>query len=291
MQVLAAPLTRMLGVGVVLAGLVAFLGPAQAGVLAMAAAAVRCAEPVAARRLAAVEDAACLAFLVSIYGFAGAGAFAVAVLAAVAPIRALVLRWRPATALIVTAGAGALMAAVSSALSGLGPERWASAAALAPALFLAAPAGTLMQIAVKVRGEEAAANARLQALGPLLVALVVGAGIGGLTGAGCGWAAVRLATPLILLMTAERRARLVGFGAGVLAAGLPAAAAAGLALAYADAHPAALPAVAVIGLAVFAVGLRVHAPAAARRLARRVARLTRPAGINQTDPSPRPDAA
>lgn len=281
---LAFPWARALAVSVAVAALFALLAPAQAGVLAVIGATAACAHAAAHRRLAAIEDAACLAFLWAMFGLAGAGGFALVALAALAPVSALTRRWRSVTALIAATGAGAVLAAISGAGMFL-PERWAAYAPLAPALFLALPARALSQLAAGAHGATQCALARLNGLGPLLVALVAGAGLGGLPGAAIGWAIVRLALPVVLLMMAPRRAGLAGVGIGVLAAGFVAAAAAGLALQYAGPHPAALAAAAVIALCVYGVGLRIHAPAAAARIASVSARLRAPPHPATSGPS------
>lgn len=283
---LVLPWARAAAAGAAAAGLIAVLTPAQAGVLAVIGATAACAHAIPHRRLAAIEDAACLAFLWAMFGVAGAGGFALAALAALAPVNALTQRWRPVTALIAATAAGAILAAFAGAIAFL-PERWAAFASLAPAILLAAPARALSRLAAGAYGAEPGARARLHGLGPLLVALVAGAGLGGLPGAAIGWALVRLALPLCLLMTSPRRAGLAGVGAGVLAAGFLAAASAGLALGYAGDHPVALAAAAVIALAVYMVGLRIHAPAAAARIAALTARLRSPSRPATSGPSRR----
>jgi hypothetical protein len=265
------------GAVVALAGATAtWLTPAAAGALAFAAAAVLATHRDEGRRLAAIEDAACLAFLVALFGLAGAGAFAVVRLAISAPLAAAFAGMRPTTALALAVPCAALAAAAIPFVADW-PPAWQPVASLAPALALAAPAHFLDRIAGRRPAD------RLDALGPMLVALVIGAGAGGLAGAAAGWAAARLATPLALrLLARPRRALLM---AGLLAAGVVAgvAAAAGLAL---GGGLAAAPAAAALACLVYGVALRVHAPAAARRLARRLGRVTPAAGPARTRPFP-----
>ncbi|MDX2233281.1 MAG: hypothetical protein NW200_02170 [Hyphomonadaceae bacterium] len=273
------------------AGVFALVSPAMAGVLAVTAAAAACTHPAPHRRLAAVEDAASLAFVFAMYGPAGAGGFAAFVLLAMAPAGALLAGVRPTTALALVTAWAALAAAGAGALASRdAASEWASAwapmLAMGPALLITAPARPLMTLASAAWGRHAAAQARWQAMGPLLVALVAGAGTLGLAGAAMGWALVRLGTPLTLLLTAPRRAALAGEALGVLAAGLVAAIAAAVGLQLAGPHPLAFPAAGGLGLLVYGLALRVHAPASARRLDALWRRL-RPAG----EPAPRPAPA
>ncbi len=259
------------------------LSPIQIGGLALAVAGAALAMP--RRRMAAIEVLAGLAFMAFMFGPVGAGGFALMQAMAAAPVMVAMRGARPVLALMVAAAlAGTASVCAAVFLGDLLPTRWAAFAPMAPAFILAAPALALRAITLSTLGRARAEAQRLNALGTLLVALVIGAGIGGLHGAAVGWAAGQLAIPLAMLLLAARRAALALLVIGVLAAGFVAALATGAALAFADASPlAAAPAV-VIGLSVYVLALRVHARSAAHRLDRVAVR--RPArAILGTDPS------
>ena len=141
-------------------------------------------------------------------------------------------------------------------------------------LALGAPGIVLSGMAAATVGPIRAADARLLALTPGLLALVVGARIGGLDGAAAAIAAATLATPLAMLLLpgpgARRRMALAQAGLGVLAAGFTALVAVAAALQLGGGRPLAAVPAAAIGLLVYYVALRVHSPAAAGRLPRRL---------------------
>ncbi len=243
------------------------LSPWQIGVLAFVAATGALLAP--RRRITAIGPVAALAFMAFMFGPTGAGGFVLMQALTLAPLAAGLRGVRPVMALTLATAVAAMAAACAAAvLVDLAPTRWAAFAPMAPAFALAAPAFVLRGMVSSILGSGEADARRLNALGPLLVALVVGAGLGGLEGAAVGWAIAQLSTPLAMLLLAGRRTALAPFALGVLAAGFVATLATGAALAFAGGSQiAAVPAV-TIGLAVYVLALRVHAPPAARRLAR-----------------------
>jgi hypothetical protein len=261
-----------------LAGAMWILAPAPAAVLAIVGLCAFVAHGAAHRRLAAVENGACLAFLIAMFDLEGAGGFALVAALALEPGRVLLRGVRPATALAVIAPLAGIAAALIPQVEAYWPRAWAAFAPMAPALLLAAPAPVLTRLAVLARGEEAGIAGRLNALGAMLVALVVGASLGGLPGAAAGWATARLAGPLALILLGPRHRAMAWEAAGVLAASAIGA----IACVLAPAWPVAL----LSGLVVYVVALRVHAPAAARRLGR-IAQRLRP----QPRPLPAPQPA
>ena len=268
----------------------AFLfSPIQIGMLALAAAA--CALAMPRRRMAAIEVLAGLAFMAFMFGPAGAGGFALMHALGAAPLLVSAPRARSIFALTVTTAlAATLSVCAATFLSEMAPTRWAPFAPMAPAFMLAAPALVVRRLGRATGGPVRAQARRLNALGPLLVALVVGAGVDGLHGAAVGWAGAQLAIPLTTLLRERHRASLAPLALGVLAAGFVATLATGAALGFAGGAPLAAAPAMMVGVIVFTLALRVHAPAAARHLERGLARLIPNVTVDR-GPSRTPDAA
>lgn len=172
-------------------------------------------------------------------------------------------------------GAAALTAAFGAPALGALLGGSALAGPVAAVQALGAPGFVLSGMAATAIGPIRYADMRLMALIPTLLALVVGARLGGLDGAVAAVVMAALATPLAALLLpgpgSRRRIALALAALGVLAAGFAALIAVAAALRLGgDASLAAIPAAAV-GAIVYYLALRAHAPAVARRLLRRSA--------------------
>ncbi|KAF0183739.1 MAG: hypothetical protein FD124_70 [Alphaproteobacteria bacterium] len=119
-----------------------------------------------------------------------------------------------------------------------------------------APGLLLGRLASAAAGAERYEAIQVAALGPLFLAMVVAAKLGGLNGAASAVSVGWLATPLIVLLLAPAQYADLARGAfGVLAAGLVAAVAMGAVTATGN-----LPLTMIAGLLAGVTALRVHAP-------------------------------
>lgn len=213
------------------------------------------------------------ALVVFMFGLPGAGYFILAHAMTFGPIIVLQRVFGAAAVLLFAVVVGALLGASGAPVidAMLGPG-WSAAGPLVLILALGAPGVALHQIAASLCGRERAAEARLLALAPLLVGMVLGGAIGGLAGAAAAYATGSLGTPLILLLApgpeARRRRAAAARALGVLAAGLVTCATTVAALRFAGDSWAATAPAAGLGLVAGLVALRVHAPTVARSLGR-----------------------
>jgi hypothetical protein len=246
--------------------------PAAVGAVALSAAVLAAVAPGGARRLDLIATAAIWGMVAAMFGLTGVGFFAVAqVFVACAVI--LIQRLLPPTAALalVTALSALLAACGATYLSALlGPE-WAQAGPVLVIMAIGAPGVMLQRVASALRGGERAEQERLVALGPQLVAMALGGGMGGIAGVAATVAIAALAMPLASLLLpgprAVRRMAAAFRALGIMAAGFVCCAAIVVALRFAEGREAAmLPAIG-LGLLAGLIALRVHTPGAAKHLA------------------------
>lgn len=269
---------------IALAGLLALshLFPgALVGVCGLMVAMIATVAPGGTRRFDIAAMTAAWILVAIMFGPAGAGCFIMAY--ALVPMTAGLAARAPVGLLVATAVAAVASTSLAPLFEAMLGAGWRTTAELVCILSLGAPGLVIGRMGCV--DADTFEKVRVQAIGPQLLLVVIGAALGGLHGVAaavaCGW----LATPVMALVLApDRDLRVVSQAFGILASGLVCA----VAIVAAQSIVRDVIVTVVIGLLAGIAALRVHAPDIAAETARAVmafaggARPMAPARVRET---------